>query len=75
MKKTMKLTSIILCLALCAACLAGCGGSKPAAPAAAPAAETKVLKVATNVAFPPYEFYENEQAVGIDVEIIQAICD
>ena len=75
MKKTMNLTSIILCLALCAACLAGCGGSKPAAPAAAPAAETKVLKVATNVAFPPYEFYENEQAVGIDVEIIQAICD
>ena len=75
MKKTMKLTSILLCLALCAACLAGCGGSKPAAPAAAPAAETKVLKVATNVAFPPYEFYENEQAVGIDVEIIQAICD
>ena len=75
MKKTMKLTSIILCLALCAACLAGCGDSKPAAPAAAPAAETKVLKVATNVAFPPYEFYENEQAVGIDVEIIQAICD
>lgn len=74
MKKIMKLTSVILCLALCAACLAGCG-SKPAAPAAAPAAETKVLKVATNVAFPPYEFYENEQAVGIDVEIIQAICD
>ncbi len=74
MKKTMKLTSILLCLALCAACLAGCG-SKPAAPAAAPAAEAKVLKVATNVAFPPYEFYENEQAVGIDVEIIQAICD
>ena len=71
MKKTIKLTSIILCLALCAACLAGCGGSKPAAPAA----EAKVLKVATNVAFPPYEFYENEQAVGIDVEIIQAICD
>ncbi|MBO5496456.1 MAG: amino acid ABC transporter substrate-binding protein [Oscillospiraceae bacterium] len=74
MKKIMKLTSVILCLALCAACLAGCG-SKPAAPAAAPAAEAKVLKVATNVAFPPYEFYENEQAVGIDVEIIQAICD
>ena len=77
MKKTMKLTSIILCLALCIACLAGCGGSQQAAApaAAAPAAEAKVLKVATNVAFPPYEFYENEQAVGIDVEIIQAICD
>ena len=77
MKKTMKLTSILLCLALCMACLAGCGGSQQAAApaAAAPAAEAKVLKVATNVGFPPYEFYENEQAVGIDVEIIQAICD
>ena len=27
------------------------------------------------MAFPPYEFYENEKPVGIDVEIMQAICD
>ena len=79
-----KILAMILCLAFCAVCLAGCGGSSapaataaPAAeaPAAAPAEAAKVLKVATNVAFPPYEYYENEKAVGIDVDIMQAICD
>ena len=29
----------------------------------------------TNVAFPPYEFYENEKPAGIDVEIATAICE
>lgn len=33
------------------------------------------LVMATNVAFPPYEYYENNQAVGIDVEMAQAIAD
>lgn len=31
--------------------------------------------MATNVAFPPYEFYENEQPAGIDVDIATAICE
>ena len=66
MKKTMKILALILCLSLIAACLAGCG-KKPE--------EGKVLKVATNVALPPYEYYENEKAVGIDVEILEAVCD
>ena len=61
MKKSI---SLILCLILCFACFA------PSALAA-----DKVLKVATNVAWPPYEYYEDEKAVGIDVDIIQAICD
>ncbi len=61
MKKTI---SLILCLVFCFACFA------PSALAA-----DKVLKVATNVAFPPYEYYEDEKVVGIDVDIIQAICD
>jgi len=35
------------------------------------------LTMATNVAFPPYEFYgdDGETPVGIDVEIAQAICE
>ena len=61
MKKTI---SLILCLVFCFACFA------PSALAA-----DKVLKVATNVAFPPYEYYEDEKVVGIDVDIMQAICD
>ena len=37
--------------------------------------EEKTLTMATNVAFPPYEFYENEQPAGIDVDIATAICE
>lgn len=33
------------------------------------------LKMATNAAFPPYEFYENEKIVGIDAEVAAAIAD
>lgn len=64
MKNMMKAISLVLVLcmifALCAV---------------AASAETKKLVVATNVAFPPYEFYDNEKAVGIDIDIMQAICD
>ena len=65
MKKTL---AIVLCIVMCAALLAACGSSaKPAA------VEEKTLIVATNVAFPPYEYYENEKAVGIDIDIMQAL--
>ncbi|NLN65207.1 MAG: basic amino acid ABC transporter substrate-binding protein [Clostridiaceae bacterium] len=33
----------------------------------------KQLVMATNAAFPPYEYYENEKIVGIDAEIAEAI--
>ena len=42
---------------------------------AASSSEEKTLTMATNVAFPPYEFYENEKPAGIDVEIATAICE
>ena len=29
----------------------------------------------TNAEFPPYEYYENNEIVGIDVDIMQAIAD
>ena len=60
-----KMISILLCVIFCFACFAP----------AAFAADKKTIKVATNVAFPPYEYYEDEKAVGIDVDIMQAICD
>lgn len=34
-----------------------------------------VLTMGTNAAFPPYEYYEGEEIVGIDAEIAQAIAD
>ena len=33
------------------------------------------LTMATNAAFPPYEYYENGVAVGIDVDMAQAVAD
>lgn len=38
-------------------------------------AEKKVLKMATNAYFKPYEYYEGEKIIGIDAEIAQAIAD
>lgn len=33
------------------------------------------IKVGTNAEFPPYEYYEDNKVVGIDMDIMQAICD
>lgn len=33
------------------------------------------LVMATNAAFEPYEFYDDNEIVGIDVDLAQAICD
>lgn len=41
----------------------------------APDDSKKVLKMGTNAEFPPYEYYDNEKIVGIDVEIAAAIAD
>lgn len=63
--KNKKIVAIAMLLVLAVTAFTGCGKK----------AEENVLKVATNATFPPYEFYENEVPVGIDVEIIQAIAD
>ena len=36
---------------------------------------TGKLVVATNAEFPPYEYVNNGQIVGIDMDIMQAVCD
>ncbi len=54
-----KLLALVLVVVLAAGVLAGCGAKK----------DDNVLTMATNAAFPPYEFYENETIVGIDAEI------
>lgn len=38
-------------------------------------ADAPTLTMGTNAAFPPYEFYEAEQIVGIDAEVAAAIAD
>ena len=59
---------VVALLAVCmAATILGCGkkGSM----------DKDTLVMATNAEFPPYEFYEGDEIVGIDAEIAQAICD
>ncbi|MCR5754154.1 MAG: ABC transporter substrate-binding protein [Acetatifactor sp.] len=54
--------------------LAACGSEK-AASSTVPTVVDGVLTMGTNAQFPPYEFYDGDQIVGIDAEIAQAIAD
>ncbi len=69
-----KILAFVLAIAMIAsvAVLAGCSGEKKEDTAAS---DKKVLKMATNAYFPPYEFYEGNKIVGIDAEVAQAIAD
>lgn len=72
MKKFMKgLLATTMVFAMMTS-LVGCGGGSEAE---APADETATLVMATNAAFPPYEYYEGEEIVGIDAEVGKAIAD
>lgn len=57
MKNTKKIVSAMLVMVLSMAMLAGCGKKQDK------------LVMATNAAFPPYEYVEGEDFKGIDVEI------
>lgn len=60
-----KLAAILLVSAMAVATFVGCGSKE----------EDNKLVMATNAEFPPYEYYDGQDVVGIDVEIAQAICD
>lgn len=73
MKKFMKgLLATTMVFAMMTS-LVGCGGGSDDAAADDAAAETLVM--ATNATFPPYEFYEGDDIVGIDAEVGKAIAD
>ncbi len=85
-----KYLALLLCLVMSMALLTSCGSTAPAdtqAPVdtsastepADTAAFTTVtegkLTMGTNAQFPPYEYYEGTEIVGIDAEIAAAIAD
>ena len=80
MKK--KVLSLILVAAMALTAVA-CGSKKEAAetPAATEEAGTdaaaikKTLVMATNAEFPPYEYYDGQEIVGIDAEIAAAVAE
>ena len=65
-----KIISLILVTALCVFVFAACGTDN-----AENGADKKVLTMATNAEFPPYEFYEGDKVVGIDAEIAAVIAE
>jgi polar amino acid transport system substrate-binding protein len=84
------LLAAVLGLSLFTACnsntAAPSASDSAAAPSAAPSSAPSVapdnagsdapeLVMATNAEFPPYEFYDGDNVVGIDVEIAQAIAN
>lgn len=58
-----------------AAIFTGCGNTEqPAGEGTVNEGENKLI-MATNATFPPYEYYENDEIVGIDAEIAKAIAE
>lgn len=74
MKKFLSLT---LVLALTIAMLCGCNSEGNSATTGSVSLTVKdgVLTMATNAYFPPYEYYEGEEIVGIDAEIAAAVAE
>ncbi|MCR5641156.1 MAG: transporter substrate-binding domain-containing protein [Lachnospiraceae bacterium] len=70
MKTGKKILSLILVMACVCGCLVGCGSSNPKE-----ASDGNTLIMATNAAFPPYEYVEDDAYAGIDVEIAGKIAE
>lgn len=66
-----KLLALVLALTLCL-CFVGCGDDSQAE---SPTDTENKLVMATNATFPPYEYVENGEFAGIDVEIAGLIAD
>lgn len=60
MKKLLAMVAVLACVLS----MAACGSS-----------DDKTLIMATNAEFPPYEFYEGDEIVGIDAEFAAAIAE
>ena len=87
MKTSMKWMSLLLVVLMLALSFAGCSSSSEKTPSNAGSSDTNtedgsgneasgdVLVMATNATFPPYEFYDGEDIVGIDAEIAAAIAE
>jgi len=72
-KIAKKIVSVVLvsCFALS---MAGCGSSESSDNSLGTVEDGKLI-MATNAFFPPYEYYEGDEIVGIDAEIAQAVAD
>jgi polar amino acid transport system substrate-binding protein len=77
MKKGLRV-ALIMMLIVSLIAVAGCSSKAPApAPAPAPSGggdQPKVLKVVSDIAYAPFEFFdEKHQATGFDIDLMNAI--
>lgn len=72
-KNLKRLISTAAVTAMAAAMLVGCGGSDAAE--SGMTVKDGILTMATNAYFPPYEYYEGDDVVGIDAEIAGAVAE
>ncbi|MGC4018339.1 MAG: basic amino acid ABC transporter substrate-binding protein [Muricomes sp.] len=67
-----KILSLVLVTA-CIVSMAACGSKKEDSSSGESKKDTLVM--ATNAEFPPYEFYEGKEVVGIDADIAKAVAE
>ena len=72
--KMKKLSALLLAVILVLS-LAACASTAKNDEPAPDASEAAKLTMATEATFPPYEYYDGDAIVGIDVEVAQAIAD
>lgn len=73
--KLKKLVSVLL-VAACVFSLAACGSKDDSKDSGESKKDSKdTLVMATNAEFPPYEFHEGDDVVGIDADIARAIAE
>ena len=68
-----KIISLVMVLVMATAVFSACGSKSSDSKSGGDGKQ--VLSMATNAEFPPYEYGEGEEVVGIDVDIAQAIAD
>ena len=68
-----KIISLVMVLVMATAVFSTCGSKSSDSKSGGDGKQ--VLSMATNAEFPPYEYVEGEDVVGIDVDIAQAIAD
>jgi len=74
MKKIIKMTAVALALTMLLAAAVACGGSGGSG-SSLDTVESGMLIMATSADFPPYEFWEGGEIVGIDAEIAGVIAE
>lgn len=72
----MKKLFAVLLAAIMLLAMVACGNDNPdPTPSPDPTPDTKTLYMATEGTFPPYEYYDGDKLVGIDVDVANAIAE